>query len=71
MADEISLLKPREAMEILRLGRSFFYQAVRQGDLPAVRFGRVLRFRRCDLETFIIAHEQGALDPEAYKTAPS
>ena len=36
-------LTPAEARAYLNLGRSTFYDLVRRGELPAVRFGKVLR----------------------------
>lgn len=37
---------PSEARAYLNLGRSTLYDLVRRGELPAVRFGKVLRIPR-------------------------
>ena len=39
-------LTPAEARAYLNLGRSTLYDLVRRGELPAVRFGKVLRIPR-------------------------
>jgi excisionase family DNA binding protein len=42
-----------EAGRLLRIGRGAAYEAVRRGDLPAVRIGRSLRVPRHALETML------------------
>jgi excisionase family DNA binding protein len=39
-------LTPEEARAYLNLGRTTVYDLVRSGELPAVRFGKVLRIPR-------------------------
>jgi excisionase family DNA binding protein len=39
-------LTPEEARAYLNLGRTTLYDLVRRGELPAVRFGKVLRIPR-------------------------
>ncbi len=47
------LLSPQEVMRSLQVGRSKFYLMVASGELPAVRFGRMLRFRPQDVQALI------------------
>jgi len=44
------LLKPHEVLKELRISRGLLDKLVRSGQLPAVRLGRALRFRRSDLD---------------------
>jgi excisionase family DNA binding protein len=39
-------LTPNEARAYLNLGRSTLYELVKRGELPAVRFGKILRIPR-------------------------
>jgi excisionase family DNA binding protein len=39
-------LTPEEARAYLNLGRTTLYDLVRRGEIPAVRFGKVLRIPR-------------------------
>jgi len=54
----IKLLNAGELAFILGLSKSFVYQIVRNGRLPAVRIGRMVRVRPEDLEAFL----QGCMD---------
>jgi excisionase family DNA binding protein len=47
------LLKANEVAEKLSISRSQAFTLMRSGDLPTVRFGRLVRVRPEDLETFI------------------
>jgi excisionase family DNA binding protein len=47
-----------EAAEVLRIGRTAAYDAVRRGEIPAVRIGRSLRIP-CDALTRLLAPEDG------------
>ena len=40
--ENTTLLKPEEAMRILNVGRSKFYQLSRQPDFPSLKIGRCL-----------------------------
>jgi excisionase family DNA binding protein len=60
MADLV--LTVEEAARELRIGRSAAYEAVRRGELPAVRIGRSLRVPRHCLEAL--------LDPKDTNSAP-
>jgi excisionase family DNA binding protein len=45
------LLTADEVARILRVPKSWVYSHV--SDLPAIRLGRYLRFRRCDIDEFL------------------
>jgi excisionase family DNA binding protein len=49
-ADAI-LLDAGEVAQILRVPRSWVYSHLRE--LPAIRLGRYVRFRRCEIERFL------------------
>lgn len=46
-------LNVREACELLGLGRSSFYRAIREGRLPAKKLGKRTLVLRADLERFL------------------
>ena len=47
------LLKPDEVASLLNISRSFAYQLLQTGAIPAVRLGRACRVRPQDLEAYI------------------
>ena len=47
-----------EAAKLLRIGRSAAYDAVRRGELPAIRVGRTLRVPRHRLELMLGVHKE-------------
>ncbi len=51
--DPLELLTPDDVTALLKVKKSWLYDVVERGDLPCVRLGRSLRFRRLDLEAFI------------------
>lgn len=51
---EAHLLKANEVADRLNISRSQAFTLMRNGDLPTVRFGRLVRVRPEDLETFIV-----------------
>jgi excisionase family DNA binding protein len=53
------LLKATEVAEILDVSRSFAYRLLKQGEIPSVRFGRSVRVRPQDLDTFIVSNVSG------------
>lgn len=60
------LLTVDETMEHLRISRSKLHELVRDGELPAVKFGRRTLFRAAALQAFITAHEV-RVEPVALK----
>ncbi len=50
------LLTVREASQLLRINRYLTYRLARNGDLPAIRVGRMVRFRAEDLRDWIEKH---------------
>ncbi len=54
-----ALLTPNEVAEILRVKPARVLEAARDGRLRAVKWGKFVRFRRQDVETFIERHVQG------------
>lgn len=55
------LTVPEVAAE-LRFTSSYVYEAVRRGDLTAVRKGKYVRVRRSDLRTWLNGHPPNGLD---------
>jgi excisionase family DNA binding protein len=54
-----------QAAELLGLGRSSAYEAVRRGELPALRFGRALRVPTARLRVLL------GIDPEPEPESPT
>jgi excisionase family DNA binding protein len=50
------ILKAGEVAEILKISKAMAYRLIKQGEIPAIQFGRTTRVRRQDLEEFIRAH---------------
>lgn len=48
-----SLLTLKEAMEYLKLSRSTFYKLMEKGEIKGIKIGKVWRFRKEDIESFI------------------
>lgn len=46
MSNDDIFLTPAEAMKVLKIKRSTFYEYVRQGIIPAVRIGHFIRIRK-------------------------
>lgn len=51
-----AVLKPLQAARYCSLGRSKFDALVAAGEIPRVKIGRSVRFRRQDLDRFIERH---------------
>lgn len=51
--DPLDLLTPDALCTLLKVRRSWLYDAVEAGTLPALRLGRQLRFRRRDVVAFV------------------
>lgn len=60
-ADPDRLLTPTEARRILGIGRSKLWSLTASGDLPSVRIGKVLRFRRESLLAWIESAERRSM----------
>ena len=52
------LITPEDVAAMLSVTPSWVRRAAREGDLPCVRLGRFLRFRRESVEEFIAARER-------------
>ena len=52
-----TLLKPREAAQMLNISRSLVYQLIRSGEIPVVRIKSTVRIKASDLEMFIKKHQ--------------
>ncbi len=57
-----TLLTVQEAARALRIGRNKCYELIRQGLIPHVRIGRIIRIPRDGLEAWI-ARESGLPQP--------
>jgi excisionase family DNA binding protein len=60
--DPLELLTVDDVCGLLKVRKSWLYDAVERGDLPVVRLGRHLRFRRDDLASLLndVARRGGA-----------
>ncbi|MGH9421884.1 MAG: helix-turn-helix domain-containing protein, partial [Thermoanaerobaculia bacterium] len=58
-----SLLTVEEAAAVLRIGRNMCYELIRQGQIPHVRLGRLIRVPRFGLEAWIA--QQSGLPADA------
>jgi excisionase family DNA binding protein len=56
---DIAVLTVSEAAKVLRVSRSFAYELITQGELPALRLGRRVLVPRAALEVFIESHAIG------------
>ncbi len=54
-----AVLKPREASELLRVGRNQLYEAIARGEIRAVRLGRTIRIPRGEIARLL------GIEPEA------
>lgn len=57
---EGELLRPEQVGQILGVGRTKLYSMVRQGELPVVRIGRLVRIPRAALDSWIAERTQRA-----------
>lgn len=57
MADEIMTLK--EVAEYLRVAEKTVYRLVGEGKLPGFKVGGAWRFKRSDIERWIVERQQG------------
>ena len=54
------LLDAPQVAEILGMRVDFIYSLARRGEIPHLRLGRSLRFRRESIDTWLRDQEQGA-----------
>jgi excisionase family DNA binding protein len=52
--DQLELLTPDELAGLLKVKVSWIYDQVEAGRLPVLRLNRRLRFRRDDVQTFLL-----------------
>jgi excisionase family DNA binding protein len=48
-----NLLDPGDVAEILKISKASAYSLLKQGDIPIVRIGKMVRVRREDLDKYI------------------
>ncbi len=60
MTRQPMLMRVSEVAHELRLARSFVYELIQSGQLPAVRIGRSIRVPRAELEAWV--HERAQAD---------
>jgi excisionase family DNA binding protein len=58
--DDSKLLRPPQVATYLGVSRAKAYQLIAQGDIPAVRIGRLVRVLRSDLDQFVERQRQPA-----------
>ena len=51
--DPLSLLDADDVCGLWKVKKSWLYDAVEAGDIPVIRFGRQLWFRRSDIAAYI------------------
>ena len=47
------LLKPADVADILKISRATAYRMLKQGEIPTMRIGSLVRVRKSDLDQFI------------------
>jgi excisionase family DNA binding protein len=60
------LLTAKEVGELLQLNVSWVLDAARRNAIPHIRLGRYVRFRRTDIETWLLDQRRGP-NPESGK----
>ena len=64
MANQLSttvseeLLTPEEVCQLLKVKRSYLYDLTHRNQIPHLKLGRHLRFRRRELESWLEAHHE-------------
>ena len=53
------LLTAKEVGELLQLNASWVLDAARRNAIPHIRLGRYVRFRRTDIETWLLGQRRG------------
>lgn len=64
MSEQIRWMSTKDAADYLGVTLRSLYRFIDEGDLPAYKFGRVIRLKEKDVETFIEASriEPGSLE---------
>lgn len=52
------LLTVQEVADLLGVGKTWVYEAVREGRIPHLRFGRSVRFRRDAIDAWLTERER-------------
>jgi excisionase family DNA binding protein len=55
-----TFLTGKEIADALKISKALAYRLIARGEIPSLRFGRVVRVRTEDLEQFIEAHRTGS-----------
>lgn len=73
MTGSVDWLSTADAAQALGITPRTLYRFINQGDLPAYRFGRVIRVKRVDVEAFIESSriEPGTLDHLSPESSPA
>lgn len=56
MSTQPQYLSPVEVAARLGTSRNTVHRAIARGDLPAVRYGRLIRIKRTDFDAFLAKH---------------
>lgn len=60
-AIEPLLLKAPAAAELLSVGGRTLYSMSKRGDIPRVKFGRMVRYIKADLEAWVEKHKTSGM----------
>ncbi|MGA7192307.1 MAG: helix-turn-helix domain-containing protein [Anaerolineales bacterium] len=52
-----NFLKASDIANILKISKALSYRLIAQGEIPSVRFGKVVRVKQQDLENFITRNQ--------------
>lgn len=63
------IMTPAEVADLLRMRKSWVYNAARTGVLPHLRLGRAVRFRRSAIDAYLAGIESGGELPIARAAA--
>lgn len=66
-----ALMTVAEVSEYLRCSVSMVRRLARGSQIPYFRVGRLVRFRRSDVDAWLAAHHEGAASPEGGQRRPS
>jgi excisionase family DNA binding protein len=67
MNDEELILTPKELAHYLRLNQQTIYRMVARGDIPVIRIGRTVRFRKAVIDDWLNAKTEGKEKPTTKK----